>query len=144
MNILIISHFFPPHKGGVETASYNTAKQLAIRGHNVIVLTSKIDKSSQKIQKKDGFLVYRFKSFYLPEIIRLPQTSNFGIMPKAIFKLSRIIRKHQIQIIHAEGRFFPISFISAWLNNVIFKRPMFVTAQGRLEIGITIWPSRTM
>ncbi len=137
MNILILSHFFPPHKGGVETASYNTAKQLANRGHNVIVLTSKIDKSSQKFQKKDGYYIYRFKSLYLNEIKGIPQISSFGIMPIAIFKLTKIIKKHQIQIIHAEGRFFPISFIAAWLNNVIFKRHMFVTAQGRLEIGIT-------
>ena len=39
MNILLISHFFPPHLGGVETATYNTAKKLAEFGHKVIVAT---------------------------------------------------------------------------------------------------------
>ena len=40
MNILIISHFFPPHKGGVETSAYYTAKYLAKCGNNVIILSS--------------------------------------------------------------------------------------------------------
>ncbi len=137
MNILIISHFFPPHKGGVETASYNTAKYLVNFGHNLVILTSKNEKTSPKYQKMDGFLVYRFKSFYLPEIKGIPQISSFGIMPKAIFKLTKIIRKHQIQIIHAEGRLFPITFIATLLNKLVFKRPIYITVQGRLSIGLT-------
>ncbi len=137
MNILIISHFFPPHKGGVETASYNTAKKLVKFGHNIVILTSKNEKTSPKYQKMDGFLVYRFKSFYLPEIKGIPQISSFGVMPKAVFKLAKIIRKHQIQIIHAEGRLFPITFIASLLNKLVFKRPIYITAQGRLSIGLT-------
>ena len=137
MNILIISHFFPPHTGGVETAAYNTAKQLVKLGHNIVILTSKNEKKSPKYQIMDGFLIYRLKSIYLPEIKGFPQTSNFGIMPKAIFKLTKIIKKHRIQIIHAQGRLFPISFISALLNKLIFKRPFYITVQGRLEIGLT-------
>ncbi len=137
MNILIISHFFPPHKGGVETASYNTAKKLANLGHNVVVLTSKCEKSSPKYQKMDGFYVYRFRSFYPPEVRGIPQTSSFGIMPKAIFKLPKIIKKHQIQLIHAEGRLFPITFTTALFNKLIYKRPIYLTIQGRLEIGFS-------
>jgi glycosyltransferase involved in cell wall biosynthesis len=137
MNILIISHFFPPHKGGLETASYNTAKQLVTRGHNVVILTSKNEKSSLKFQEMNGFLVYRFKSFYLPEIKGIPQISSFGIMPMAILKLKKILRKHNIQIIHVEGRLFPITFITVLLNKLIFKRSMYLTVQGRLKIGIT-------
>ncbi len=41
MNILIISHFFPPHKGSVETSAYYTAKYLAKYGNNVIILLVK-------------------------------------------------------------------------------------------------------
>ena len=31
MNILIVSHFYPPHQGGVETAAFNMAKHLKNR-----------------------------------------------------------------------------------------------------------------
>jgi glycosyltransferase involved in cell wall biosynthesis len=85
----------------------------------------------------NGFLVYRFKSFYLPEIKGIPQISSFGIMPMAILKLKKILRKHNIQIIHVEGRLFPITFITVLLNKLIFKRSMYLTVQGRLKIGIT-------
>ena len=143
MNILLISHFFPPHRGGVETASYNTMKILAKLGHNVIVLTSKDREIKSKIEKINGSIIYRFKSYYPPEIKGLTQSSNLGIMLKAIMKLPKIIKKHNIHLIHAEGRFFPISFITAILNNIIFKRPIMVTAQGRLRGGITKFIERT-
>jgi glycosyltransferase involved in cell wall biosynthesis len=137
MNILIIAHFFPPHKGGVETAAYNTAKRLALLGHTIVVLTSKSGNDKKNIQEREGFLIYRFKDYNLPELKGLPQTSSLGFMPKAIYKLPKIIRKHNIQLIHLQGRLFPISFITALLNVSIFKRPMILTVQGRLEIGLT-------
>ena len=137
MNILLISHFFPPHKGGVETAAYNTAKYLAKLGHNVTIITSKVPKGQDKHFQTDQFQGYRFKSINLPELKGLPQISSFGIMPRAILKLPKIIRKNKIQVIHVEGRLFPISIISAVLNKIIFKRPFIVSVQGRLQIGLT-------
>ncbi|MFX1258538.1 MAG: glycosyltransferase, partial [Promethearchaeota archaeon] len=137
MNILLISHFFPPHKGGVETASYNTAKILSKLGHNVVVLTSKIKLEKRKLHKMDGFLVYRLRAFNPPEFKLMPQISSFGFIPLSIFKLLKIIKKHKIHLIHAQGRFFPISFISAIINKLTFKLPMVITVQGRLKIGVT-------
>ncbi|MFX1328199.1 MAG: glycosyltransferase family 4 protein [Promethearchaeota archaeon] len=137
MNILLISHFFPPHKGGVETASYNTMNFLTKFGHKVIVITSKDDENKINSEEKYESLIYRFKSFYPPEIRSFTQSSSFGFMPKAILKLPKIIRNHNIHLIHVQGRFFPISIFSALLNILIFKRPMVITAQGRLRGGFT-------
>jgi len=137
MNILIISQVFPPKKGGVQTVSYNTAKFLSKFGHNVVVVTSKWGEEQRKKHKMDGFLVYRFKQFNPPELGGITQVSSLRIMPKAIWKLPKIIRKHKIQVIHAQGQLFPISWISTILNKLIFKRSMFITVQGRLEVGIS-------
>jgi len=137
MNILLISHFFPPHLGGVETATYNTAKKLAEFGHKVIVLTSTCKNEKRKQYECEGFSIYRFKPFELPQLKIIPQISSLGIMPGAIFQLPKLIKKHNIHLIHVEGRLFPISYVSAILNELIFKRPMIVSAQGRLEVGIT-------
>ncbi|MFX0175351.1 MAG: glycosyltransferase family 4 protein [Candidatus Hodarchaeota archaeon] len=137
MNILLISHFFPPHLGGVETATYNTAKKLVEFGHTVVVLTSRRKLDKQGIQQLEGFIVYRFKPFELPQLKILPQLSSLGIIPGAIIRLPKLIKNYNIQLIHLEGRFFPISYISVILNKLIFKRPAVVSAQGRLEIGIT-------
>jgi len=137
MNILMISHFFPPHKGGVETATYNTAKSLVKLGHNVFILTSKYKKNSLNVEKLDGFLIYRFRAFNIPEIKIFPQISSFGFMPQAVFKLPKLVKELNIHIIHIEGRLFPISILSALMNLIILKRPMVITIQGRLNIGIT-------
>lgn len=136
MNILLISHFFPPHKGGIETAAYNTAKKLTENGHHVVVITSKVFGALSDYEKKEGFHIYRYKSVYLIELKGLPQSSHLGVPLKAILNLKKIIKKYEIQIIHAEGRFFPISLISALLNFLIFKRKMFISVQGRLKFGM--------
>ena len=137
MNILLISHFFLPHKGGVETAVYNTAKQLISFGHKVIVITSKLEEERRDFHMFEDIVIYRFKSFNIPELKLIPQISSFGIMPKALLRLSDIIKKYKIDVIHAEGRFFPVTFLTAILNKIIFKKPMIITCQGRLKIGIT-------
>ncbi len=137
MNILLISHFFPPHKGGVETATYNTAKTLARFGHKVYVMTSKYQKSDPRVVKTERFWVYRFHSFNIPEIRFFPQISSFGITPMAMIKLPILVKKLNIQVIHIEGRLFPISVFSALMNILVFKRPMILTVQGRLQVGLS-------
>ncbi len=106
-------------------------------GHKVVVVTSKNKFDKKKKQKKEGFLLYRFKAFNLPELKILPQISSLGFMPGAILELPKLIKKHKIQLIHAEGRFFPITFFSVLLNRIVFKKPMFISIQGRLKGGIT-------
>ena len=137
MNILIISQVFPPKRGGVQTAAYNTAKFLSKLGHKVVVITSKWANERRKFHEMDGFLVYRFKSYNPPELKGITQISSLRFNPKMLFKLPKIIRKHKIQLIHAQGRLFPISWLTAILNKFVLKRPMFVNVQGRLELGIS-------
>jgi len=137
MNILILSQVFPPKRGGVQTASYNTAKFLSNLGHKVVVVTSKWGNERRKFHKMENFLVYRFKSYNPPEISGIPQISSLRFNPIMLLKLPKIIRKHNIQLIHAQGRLFPISWLTTIVNKLVFKRPMFINVQGRLEVGIT-------
>ena len=137
MNILIISQVFPPKRGGVQTAAYNTAKFLTKYGHNVVVVTSKWAEERRKSHRMDGFLVYRFKSYNPPEIKGITQISSLRFNPIMLLKLPKIIKKHNIQLIHAQGRLFPISWLTAIMNKLAFKLPMFINVQGRLEVGIS-------
>ena len=93
MNILIISSFFPPHKGGIETAAYNTAIKLVEFGHTIVVLTGRWENANYKCKKINNFLVYRLKTFFPTEIKLLQQSSSFGIMPSAIIRINQIIKK---------------------------------------------------
>jgi len=137
MNILVLSQVFPPKRGGVQTAAYNTAKFLSKLGHNVVVVTSKWAEERRKFHKMNGFLVYRFKSYNPPELKGITQISSLRFNPIMLLKLPKIIKKHNIQIIHAQGRLFPISWLTAIINKLVFKRPMFLNVQGRLEVGIS-------
>ena len=137
MNILIISQVFPPKRGGVQTAAYNTAKFLSKLGHKVVVITSKWANERRKFHEMDGFLVYRFKSYNPPELKGITQVSSLRFNPITLLKLPKIIKKHKIQLIHAQGRLFPISWLTAIMNKLVLKRPMFVNVQGRLELGIS-------
>ncbi len=135
LNILIIAHFFPPHKGGVETAAYNTAKYLVKFSHNVVVVTSKLKENLNDYYIAEGIHIYQFKTYAIPEIKKLSQISSWGWMPKAIFKMKQIVKKHEIDLIHIQGHFFPISVIVYFQNLFIFKKPIFFTMQGRLDEG---------
>jgi len=42
MNILIITHYFPPHRGGIENVAFNQARLLAALGHRVTVVSSRL------------------------------------------------------------------------------------------------------
>ena len=136
MNILILTPFFPPHIGGVETVAYNKALKFSELGHNVVVITSKDIGEKRDYYKIGNISVYRFKTFNFPELKRLPQISNIGLTLKAVLKLPKIIKKYRIQIIYGETHVFPIIFLSYFLNLIILKRPMFISVQGRFNIGL--------
>lgn len=42
-NILIVTHYYPPHMGGIEMVAKEQAERLAALGHSVTVVTSKVD-----------------------------------------------------------------------------------------------------
>lgn len=135
MNILLISHLFPPHKGGVETATFNTAKKLCEKKHHVVVLTSKVFGARNNYEKTEGYHIYRYTPLNLVPLRKFPMSRRLGFPFFGLLKLKRIIKKHRIQIIHIEGRFFPISLFSVLLNMIIYKRKIFLTVQGRLKLG---------
>ncbi len=59
MKILIVTEFFPPKIfAGGELSSFNLAKSLAEKGHNVSVLTSLFE-GLKEYEEIDGFKIYR-------------------------------------------------------------------------------------
>jgi len=55
---IIVSATFPPHMGGVEHYSHGMARELACRGHRVIVITSMLDGLSE-YEQYDDIAVFR-------------------------------------------------------------------------------------
>ena len=139
MNILIVSHFYPPHRGGVETAAFNMAKHLKTKFNcNVVVLSSKTRGAEKSFEIEDEIHVYRIKAINSKLFSKIiPQIASFGIGYSSPIVIKKLIKRYQIQIIHMQGRFFPLSIIAGLLNLWIFKCKMFVTVQGRLFFGLS-------
>jgi glycosyltransferase involved in cell wall biosynthesis len=71
MKIVIFTHYFSPHVGGIENVVENHAKRLAKRGHDITIVTSDIDSDSRK-HSRDGYTVVRYSAMNLFEDLGIP------------------------------------------------------------------------
>lgn len=121
MKILIVTHYFYPHIGGIEIVAYNQAKELVKKGHQVTIVTSKInnEKNNEKIE---GIKIIRVKAWNWLEIylgVPYPILSlNFFTILKKEVKAN--------EIVHVHGHVYMSSVISAFLAKK-FSKPFFVT-----------------
>lgn len=63
LRILMPSIYFPPRVGGIESHVYYLARELARRGHQVTVVTTKTEPRSPRNETMDGVIVCRLPSF---------------------------------------------------------------------------------
>jgi len=92
MNVLIISPYFYPKKGGLENYSYNIAKILLEKGHDITVLCSDHEKESKK-EIVDRIRIIRLK----PDFI----LSNTPIRFNLFFTMSKLVRENNFDLINA-------------------------------------------
>src|SRR6266699_1149622 len=98
MKILIVTHDFEPHIGGIEIVASNQAKELVKQGHEVTIVTSKL-KREKAVEQVEGNRIVRVPAWNLLE-------EKFNV-PYPIFSLrlvSTMIREiKRADIIHAHG-----------------------------------------
>lgn len=121
MKILIITHYFEPHIGGIEIVAYNQAKELVKKGHEVTIVTSKF-KREKAVEQKEGIRIVRVLAWNLLE-------KKFDVpypifSPRLVSTIRREIKRSDI--IHAHGILYLGSFISSLFAR-IYKKPFFVT-----------------
>jgi len=123
MKIAIIISLFPPNKpGGTEIATYNLAKYLAKRGHEIYVITSYDERyylppGLPKIYKENGFYVHRISR----SKIRIIGVFSFYVK---IFLKIRTIKPDIVQVQSIDIG------ISAWLIKKILTIPYVVWGRG--------------
>lgn len=115
MKIAILVFYFPP-KGlaGTEIATYNIARQLAKRGHEVHVITS-LDEGLPREGMEQGFYVHRLGWRRL----RFVGIISFWL------KIVRVLRKIEPDIVHSQGMGMP-----GFLAKKFFKKPYLVWERG--------------
>ena len=107
MRVLMISDFYPPHIGGVERQVQTLSRELARRGHQVSVATTRYAESPV-FEVDEGVRVYRQLAGWNRALAPLyenrehlfhPPLPDPGIMAG----LRRVIKQERPDIVHAHG-----------------------------------------
>src|SRR2546422_1935932 len=91
MKIAQVTPWFFPHLGGVESHVRSLSRELATRGHQVTVVTSRHDPSLPAAESLDGFRVVRVKPRLI--LIRTPVTP----------KMRTNLRNLPVDVVHAHS-----------------------------------------
>lgn len=117
--ICLVTHFFPPHIGGIEKVAEEQCKRLSKLGYQISVLTSKTKNQSERCI--EGIRVVPYPVIGLAE--------RFGIpYPIPLFKAYKIFTEviRDCDIVHAHGH----PYISSYLAFKIaqkYERPLILT-----------------
>lgn len=105
--VLIVSHYYPPHIGGIERVAEKQAIVLAKKGHFVTVVTSRVSKNEHS-GFIDGVHVVRVNALNLTEKFGVP----FPIFsPRLILELARRVKN--ADVVHIHDAFYLSSFTVA-------------------------------
>lgn len=91
MKILLVTHRYPPHTGGVETHVKEIATRLSDRGHDVTVFSADDGSDVASVANEEGVHVRRFAS--------LRPGDSFYIAPQ----MALAVRRFDADVVHAHN-----------------------------------------
>jgi len=116
VKILIVSHYFPPHVGGIEYVAQNQAKYLAKAGNDITVLTSAIG-APKGSEVKDGYTIQRIVA---SNLIENKSGVPFPIFSPKLFTKAYSLVKNT-DIVHIHDAFYISSFTATFWAWVLRK-----------------------
>ena len=117
--ICLVTHFFPPHIGGIEKVADEQGKRLAKLGYQVSVLTSKTWKQNER--RAEGIKVFSYSILNLAERVGIP----YPVLSfKAYKNFTEVIKK--CDIVHAHGHAYMSSYIACKVAEK-YKKPFILT-----------------
>jgi phosphatidylinositol glycan class A protein len=111
LTVALVSDFFCPNTGGVETHIYYLGECLLKRGHKVIVITHGYGKRQGIRYFTNGLKVY-----YLP-FFSIYNSTTMASIPGTIYWYRKIFLSEQVQIVHGHSSFSAMaheSMLHAW------------------------------
>jgi len=100
MNIVLGSHYFHPHIGGIESVVESHAKRLADRGHDVTVITTDVGAESLGSQR-NGYNISRYPAWNPVEQFGAPYPIPSPVSAKS--RIRNVIEQEERDVIHAHG-----------------------------------------
>ncbi|MBI2079126.1 glycosyltransferase family 4 protein [Candidatus Micrarchaeota archaeon] len=118
MKIVHVVHLFHPATGGIETHVFHLGKEFVKNGHEVVVLTTKINEAPAQ-EELEGIKIKRFWS------LNLPFVSSVNFSPGLFFELLR--QNTDVYCSHGYGSLMPFfTSITAFLKG----KPFIFTLHG--------------
>jgi glycosyltransferase involved in cell wall biosynthesis len=152
LKILIATHYWAPHKGGIEAMAYEQARRLVSWGHEVAVVTSRL-MGDPPYQICDGIHVHRVRAINPLERKGVPYPL---FAPALLTRVFRLVRQADIVLAHSHTFQASVvaSLVSRWANKpfvilqhntyVNYKPPWnIVESLADLLLGrMTLWSAR--
>lgn len=92
MNICFVTDDFLPSRTGVGVSASTCARELARRGHKVVILTSKAPGQANS-ETWEGVLIHRFRSL---------RTFGFYQALPLPYEIERVLLENQVEVIHTQ------------------------------------------
>ena len=132
MRIAVLNNFFPPRTGGSAHLSDALAREMAKRGHEVLVITAEFGNAPPE-EQRDGIRIVRLPARYLPKSkLSFNFDINFVASLRNVRRVFRLLDEFTPDVIHQHGQLFDLTFISS----VYARRrgvPVILSVHTRLE-----------
>jgi glycosyltransferase involved in cell wall biosynthesis len=113
MRIALVNNFFLPRTSGSAHITADLARELAARGHSVLVVTSAYAEEPED-EHRDGYRVVRLPSWSLPQLkLAMNYDVTFAMSPRNYRRLARLLDDFAPDIVHQHGQFFDLTWMSA-------------------------------
>lgn len=117
--VCLVTHYFPPHKGGIEQVSFEQSKRLTEIGYHIDVLTSKFDARNTNPIK--GIKIHHYPSMNVAKRFGVP----YPIISFEAYKMfTEIVSK--CDLVHAHGHVYMSSYLAGIVAKKL-KKPFIVT-----------------
>lgn len=128
-SILLVSHYFAPHVGGIENVVRDEARHLAALGHDVTVLTTAIGAAAAVERSPGGYSVARVPAWNGVEErsgVPFPVIAPWSIVP-----IWRLIRA--ADVVHVHDVLYMTSWLAAGVSMLLRKRVVLTQHVGILD-----------
>jgi glycosyltransferase involved in cell wall biosynthesis len=130
--ICLVTHYFPPHVGGIEKVAWEQSKRLAKMGYEIHVLTSETSRQTGRVPTEKGIKVFHYSTNGLAERMGLPYPIPW-LNSYKLFK--EVIGK--CDLVHAHGHPYPSSLIACKVAKKL--RKPFIATQHNTFIDYDSW-----
>ena len=117
---------------GSARLAFLLSEELAQRGHNVVVITSRIG-GTPETEKRGAMTIYRLRSLKYPKIELLHNADLYwNLLPQNLGRILGILRRHRVDVVQAFGQFQDLTLVTIAACRVL-SIPVVLSIHVRME-----------